>query len=57
MRKAEREIAEYRKFQELNRSFVEINERICHLGPVEQEPQSTQEKKRLKRSAKKSRAK
>ena len=57
VRKAEREIAEYRKFQELNRSFVEINERICHLRPVEQEPQSTQEKKRLKRSAKKSRAK
>ena len=57
VRKAEREIAEYRKFQELNRSFVEINQKICHLRPVEQEPDSTQEKKRRKRSVKKSSAK
>ena len=57
VRKAEREIAEYRKFQELNRSFVEINQKICHLRPVEQETESAQEKKRRKRSAKKSAAK
>ena len=57
VRKAEREIAEYRKFQELNRGFVEVNQKICHLRPVEQEPDTAQEKKRLKRSAKKSAAK
>ena len=57
VRKAEREIAEYRKYQELNRSFVEINHKICHQRPVEQEPDNAQEKKLRKRSAKKSAAK
>jgi hypothetical protein len=57
VRKAEQEIAEFRKYQELTRTFVEINERICRLRPVEQEARSPQEKKRPKRSARKSRAK
>ena len=57
VRKAEHEIAEFRKYQELRRAFVEINEKICRLRPVEQAPPSAQEKKRLKRSTRKSRVK
>src|SRR3954471_22728284 len=34
--KAEREITEFRKFQELSRSFLEVNEKICRLRPVEE---------------------
>ena len=57
VRKAEQEIAEFRKYQELTRIFVEINEKICRLRPVEEEPPSAQEKKRPKRSTRKSRGK
>lgn len=57
VRKAEQEIAEFRKYQELSRTFVEINEQICRLRPVAEEPPSAQEKKRRKRSKRKSRAK
>jgi len=57
VRKAEREIAEFRKYQELNRAFVEINEDICRLRPVEPAPPSAQEKKPRTRSNGKSRAK
>lgn len=57
VRKAEHEIAEFRKFQELSHSFVEINEKICRLRPVEEEPPSAQEKKRPKQSIRKSRGK
>ena len=56
VRKAEQEITEFRRFQELSRTFVEINEKICRLRPVEEEPPSEQEKKRRQRSARKSRA-
>ena len=35
VRKAEHEIAEFRKFRELSRAFVEINEKICRLRPAE----------------------
>ena len=56
VRKAEQEIAEFRKFQELSRSFVEINEQICRLRPVE-ETLTPQEKKRRTPSNRKSRAK
>ena len=52
-RKAAREIAEFRKFQQLNRSFVEVNEKICRSRPVE-EPLTTEEKKRQTRSSRKS---
>ena len=55
--KAEREVAEFRKFQELSREFVETNAEICHLRPAEEEPQTGQEKKRPKPSKRKSRAK
>jgi hypothetical protein len=57
VRKAEREIAEFRKFHELSRSFLEVNERICRLRPIEQQPLSEQEKKRRTPSRRRSRAK
>ena len=44
VRKAEHEIAEFRKYQELRRAFVEINEKICRLRPLEETPPSAQEK-------------
>ena len=55
--KAEREIAEFRKFQQLSREFVGVNAQICHLRPVEQAPQTPQEKKRPTPSVRKPRAK
>ena len=49
--KAEREIAEFRRFQELSREFVELSTRICRVRPAETaEPE---EKKRPKRSSRK----
>lgn len=53
VRKAEREIAEFRKFQQLSHTFVQVNEQLCRLRPVE-ETLTAQEKKRRKRSSKKS---
>lgn len=55
--KVEREVAEFRKFQQLSRDFVETNAEICRLRPTDGEPQTDQEKKRRRRSARKSRAK
>ena len=55
--KAEREVAEFRKFQQLSREFVETNAEICRLRPTENEPPTEQEKKRRKPSARRSRAK
>jgi len=55
--KAEREVAEFRKFQDLSRSFLDVNEQICRLRPVEEQPLSEQEKKRRTPSSRKSRAK
>ena len=52
-RKAEREIASFRTYQELSRTLIETNEQICHARPVG-ETLSPQEKKRRKRSARKS---
>lgn len=57
VRKVEHEIAEFRKYQELSRAFVQISEKICRLRPVEETPPSAQEKKRRKRSTGKSRRK
>lgn len=48
-RKAEREIAEFRKYQGLSRAFVEVNEKICRLRAVPEEG-TGQEKKRPRRS-------
>lgn len=53
VRKAEAEIAEFRKFQELTHAFVQVSEQICRLRPVE-ESLTPQEKKRPKRPSAKS---
>ena len=53
VRKAEREIGEFRKYQRLSRDFVEVNEKICRVRPVE-DSLTPQEKKRRKQSSKKS---
>jgi hypothetical protein len=37
MRKAEREVAEYRKYQQLSREFVEAYAEICRLRPIEED--------------------
>lgn len=56
-RKTEREIEEYRRWQELSREFVEVNARLCHLRSAE-EPALTPEKKKLRKpSSRKSAAK
>ena len=34
-RKAEREIETFRRYRQLERSFVEVNEKICRARPVE----------------------
>ena len=58
LRKAQREVAEFHKFQALSETLVEVNEKICQLRPVEGEEElREQEKKRGKRSGKRSRAK
>lgn len=55
--KVEREVGEFRKYQQLSQQFVEINTQICRLRPVEKTVPQPQEKKRLKRFSKKLRAK
>ena len=56
VRKAEQEIAEFRRFQQLSVELVEVSEHVCRLRPVE-EVLTPQEKKRRKPSNKRSRAK
>ena len=55
--KARREVAECQRFRELGDQLLDINEQICELRPVEEISPTTQGKKRLKRSKRKSRAK
>lgn len=55
--KAEREVAEFRKFQQLSRALVETNSAICRLRPVEEKPETEQEKKRRQPSGRRSPAK
>jgi hypothetical protein len=47
VRKAEQEVAEFRKYQKLTRELVEVSEQICRLRPLE-ETLTAQEKKRRK---------
>jgi hypothetical protein len=54
LRKAQREVAEFHRFQELCRQLVLVSEQICRLRPVSAEEVSAVEKKRPKRSVKKS---
>jgi hypothetical protein len=53
LRKAQREVAEYHRFRELSQQLLEVNEKICRARPVEA-TLTIQEKKRPKRSSKKS---
>ena len=55
-RKAEREIETFRRYRQLERTFVEVNEKICRARPVS-DSLSPQEKKRPKLSSGRSRAK
>src|SRR5437588_5439343 len=55
--KAQREVAECQRFRELGEQLLEVNEEICRLRPVAETAPSAQEKKRRKRSNRKSRAK
>jgi hypothetical protein len=55
--KAQREVAECQRFRELGEQLLEVNEQICELRLVEENSASAQEKKRPKRSKRKSRAK
>jgi hypothetical protein len=57
LNKAQREVAEFHKFQALSDRLVGVNEKICQLRPVEGEVLQEGEKKRRKRSGKRSRAK
>ncbi len=57
MRKVEREVAEFRKLQSLHKEFVEVNIQICQIRPTEADTMLPEEKKRPKRSVKKSPAK
>ena len=51
--KAQREVEAFHQFRQLSQRLLEINEKICRLRPVE-EAQTPAEKKRRKRSSKKS---
>jgi hypothetical protein len=55
--KAQREVAECQRFRELGDQLLNVSEQICQLRPVEETQPSAQEKKRLKRSKRKSPAK
>ena len=52
-RKVEQQVAEFRRYQEVSRAFLEVNEKICRVRPLE-ETLTPEEKKRRKRSSKKS---
>ena len=51
-KKAEREIAEFRRFEQLVREFIVVNAKICQSRSAEDQAVS-QEKKRRRRPAKK----
>lgn len=53
LRKAQQEVEEFHRFRQLSHDLLEVNEKICKLRPVE-DTLTTQEKKRQKRSNKKS---
>lgn len=56
VRKAEKEIAEFRRFQALAQQLIEVNQKICWLRPADEESLPNK-KKRRKHSSKKSVAK
>ncbi len=48
--KARREVAEFHRFQQLVGELLAVNEQICRLRPLPEQPSTAQEKKRPKRS-------
>jgi hypothetical protein len=58
LRKAQQEVAEFHRFQDLSGDLVSLNQKICELRPVERQRGgwTDQEKKRLLRSMKRLRA-
>ena len=56
LRKAQREVEAFHRFRQLSQELLEVNERICRARPVA-DALSPEEKKRPKRSIRKSRAK
>src|SRR5215471_16830712 len=54
VRKAEKEIAEFRRFQKLSHALIEINHKICRLRPLAAQQQSREKKKRRSSSNRKS---
>jgi hypothetical protein len=50
VRKAESEIAEFRRFKALTGEVVVVNRKICRLRPIGQAEPTPQEKKRPKKS-------
>jgi hypothetical protein len=58
LRKAQREVEEFRRFQRLSAELIAVNEKICRLRPVEETGTGTAEgKNRLLRSIRKWRGK
>jgi uncharacterized protein DUF6788 len=59
LRKAQQEVAEFRRFQKLSQDLIALNGKICRLRPVEQKRGgwTEQEKKRLLRSIRRWRGK
>jgi hypothetical protein len=59
LRKAQREVAEFQRWQQLGQQLVAVNQKICALRPVAEEGSgwTLQEKKRLLRSIRKLRGK
>ncbi len=59
LRKAQREVVEFHRFQKLGEDLVGVNEKICALRPVESQQGgwTAQEKKRLLQSIRKLRGK
>jgi hypothetical protein len=59
LRKAQQEVTEFHRFQELSEKLVSISQKICELRPVERQRGgwTDQEKKRLLQSMRRSRAK
>jgi hypothetical protein len=56
LRKAQGEVAEFHRFRELSQNLLDVNEKICRTRPVE-DTLTPQEKKRRKRSGRKSKGK
>jgi len=52
VRKAESEIAEFRRFRGLTQDLLALNRRICRLRPIPEQALSAQEKKQLRPSSK-----